>query len=175
MDIRFIADRNLGTLAKWLRILGYDTLYERGNADLDFLRKADEEGRVALTRKRDLTRRSRPARLVLVKADRAPDQLAEVLEALAIIPDQRKRMTRCLRCNSALEEISKDMVEGLVPAYVYREYMQFRRCPLCERIFWPGTHRERVEERLTAQLPYRTVSCCQDIGRQIPPPIGGGR
>ena len=57
MDVRFSADCNLGTLAKWLRILGYDTLYERGIADLDFLRKAAEEGRIVLTRKRELARR----------------------------------------------------------------------------------------------------------------------
>ncbi|MBA4423944.1 MAG: twitching motility protein PilT, partial [Syntrophus sp. (in: bacteria)] len=145
MDIRFIADRNLGTLAKWLRILGYDTLYERGNADLSFLRKAAEEGRVALTRKRDLSRRTHPVQLVVVRADNAPDQLAEVLAALTIIPDPVKRMTLCLRCNAPLEAIPKETAEGLVPAYVYQKCRQFRKCPLCDRIFWPGTHRECVE------------------------------
>ena len=158
MELRFIVDRNLGTLAKWLRIVGYDTLYERGDRDLDFLKKAAEEGRVALTRKRDLARRPHAVRLVVVKADRAPDQLAEVLEALEIIPDPMKRMTLCLRCNTPLEAIPKETVEGLVPAYVYRKYMQFRRCPLCGRIFWPGTHRERVDERLKSRLPYRSFS-----------------
>lgn len=153
MDIRFIADRNLGTLTKWLRILGYDTLYERGNADLDFLRKAAAEGRIALTRKRNLACRPHPACLVVVKADRTPDQLAEVLEALTIIPNPVKRMTLCLRCNKPLEAIPKETAEGLVPVYVYQKYRQFRRCPLCGRIFWPGTHRERVEERLKTQLP----------------------
>ena len=54
MDVRFATDRNLGKLAKWLRILGYDTLYDRGNADPDFLRKAAADGRIALTRKRNL-------------------------------------------------------------------------------------------------------------------------
>ena len=157
MDIRFIADRNLGTLAKWLRILGYDTLYERGNADPDFLRKAAEEGRVALTRKRDLAGRPHPARIVVVKADNAPDQLAEVLEALTIIPNPVKRMTLCLRCNTPLEAIPKETAEGLVPVYVYQKYGQFRRCPLCGRIYWPGTHCEHVEERLNSRLPYRSV------------------
>lgn len=158
MDIRFIADRNLGSLAKWLRILGYDTLYERGNADLDFLNKAAEEGRVALTRKRDITRLSYPVRLVVVKADHARDQLAEVLEALTIIPNPVKRMTLCLRCNASLEAIPKETAEGLVPVYVYQKYRKFRRCPLCGRIYWPGTHCEHVEERLRAQLPYRSLS-----------------
>ena len=158
MDIRFITDRNLGTLAKWLRILGYDTLYERGNADSDFLRKAAEEGRVALTRKRDLARPSHPGRLVVVKADKTPDQLAEVLEALTITMSPMKAMTLCLRCNVPLDEIQKETAEGLVPAYVYQKYKQFRRCPRCRRIFWPGTHREHIEECLKKRLPYRAPS-----------------
>jgi uncharacterized protein with PIN domain len=145
MDIRFIADRNLGTLAKWLRILGYDTLYERGK-------------RVALTRKRVIARRPHMVRLMIVKADHARDQLTEVLEALMIIPNPMKRMTLCLRCNAPLEAIPKETAEGLVPAYVYQTYGQFRRCPLCGRIYWPGTHRERVEERLSGLFPHRTLS-----------------
>ena len=97
-------------------------------------------------------------RLVVVKADHARDQLTEVLEALTIIPNPVKRMTLCLRCNAPLEAIPKETAEGLVPVYVYQKYRQFRRCPLCGRIFWPGTHRERVEERLRTQFPYRTLS-----------------
>ena len=153
MDIRFIADRNLGTLAKWLRILGYDTLYERGNADLDFLCKAAEEGRVVLTRKRDLARRPHVVHLVVVKADHARDQVTEVLEALTLIPNPMKRLTLCLRCNVPLEEIRKETAEGFVPVYVYQKYSQFRRCPLCCKIFWPGTHRACVEEYLRTQFP----------------------
>jgi uncharacterized protein with PIN domain len=153
MDIRFIADRNLGTLVKWLRILGYDTLYERGNADLDFLNKAAAEGRVALTRKRDLACRSQSVRFVVVKADRAREQLAEVLTALAITPNPVKRMTLCLRCNVSLDAIPKETAEGFVPVYVYQTYGQFRACPLCGRIYWPGTHCERIEERLKTRIP----------------------
>ena len=155
MDIRFIADRNLGTLTKWLRILGYDTLYEPGNADRDFLRKAAAEGRIALTRKRDLSRRTDPVRMVVVKADKAPEQLAEVLRALRLIPKRDKRMTICLRCNAPLEEAAPDEdAQDLVPAYVYRKHRRFRRCPFCSRIYWPGTHRERIEEYLRSRLPF---------------------
>ena len=153
MDVRFIADRNLGTLVKWLRILGYDTLYERGNTDLDFLKKAAAEGRVALTRKRDLVCRSQSVRFVVVKADRAHEQLAEVLATLAIAPNPVKRMTLCLRCNVSLEAIPKKIAEGLVPVYVYQTHEQFRSCPLCGRIYWPGTHCERVEEHLKTRIP----------------------
>ena len=148
MGARFAADCNLGKLAKWLRILGYDTLYERGNADRSFLKKAGEEGRIALTRKRDLAGLSPPGRLVVVKADHVAGQIGEVLEALALEPDPARRMTRCLRCNEFMEEVAKERVEGLVPAYVYEKYPRFRRCPCCNGIFWPGTHRRHVEDAL---------------------------
>lgn len=148
MGARFSADCNLGKLAKWLRILGYDTLYERGKADRSFLMKAAEEGRIALTRKRDLAGLSPPGHLVVVKADRVAGQIGEVLEALALEPDAAKRMSRCLRCNDLMEEVGKERIEGLVPAHVYQKYARFRRCPSCDGIFWPGTHRRHVEEIL---------------------------
>jgi len=155
MDERFICDRNLGKLAKWLRILGYDTLFYRGNADRDFLRKADQEGRIALTRKRDLERRQHAGRLVVIKADRVNAQIGEILEVLALSPDPLRRMSRCLRCNSMLEEVAKEAVEGMVPVYVYENCMQFRRCSLCGGIFWPGTHPRHVEEYLRRRIPSR--------------------
>ncbi len=153
MDVRFTADRNLGKLSKWLRILGYDTLYDRGNADGAFLRKAAEEGRIALTRRRDLARRTPPGRLVVVRADHVRRQLGEVIEALALEPDPGKRMTRCLRCNAPLESASREAVTGLVPAYVSETCTQFRLCRLCGRIFWPGTHPRHVEEYLKNHIP----------------------
>ncbi len=155
MDVRFTADRNLGKLVKWLRILGYDTLYDRGDADGTFLRKAGEEGRIALTRKRALARPAPSGRLVVVNADRVGGQIGEVLEALALDPDPAKRMTRCLRCNALLEEASKELVTGQVPAYVSGTCTQFRICRLCGRIYWPGTHPRRVEEYLRTHLPPR--------------------
>lgn len=155
MDLRFAADCNLGTLAKWLRILGYDTLYERGIAGLDFLRKAASEGRIVLTRKRELACLSFEGRLVAVKADHVRLQLGEVLEALSLEPDPAKRMTRCLGCNTVLEEIPKATVEGRVPAYVYVKSDRFKKCPSCGRIYWPGTHRRHIEEFLRVRIPRR--------------------
>lgn len=153
MDVRFAADCNLGTLAKWLRILGYDTLFERGIADLDFLRKAAGEGRIVLTRKRGFAGLSFEGRLVVVKADHVRLQLGEVLEALSLEPDPAKKMTRCLGCNTVLEKIPKAAAEGRVPVYVYIRCVRFKRCPACGKIYWPGTHRRHIEESLMAQIP----------------------
>lgn len=155
MDERFLCDRNLGKLTKWLRILGYDTLYYDGNADRDFLRKADREGRIALTRKRDLLRQRPEGRLIVINADQVDAQLMEMMDALSLSPDPSRRMIRCLRCNAMLEEVAKEAVEGLVPLYVYRSCTRFQRCARCGRIFWPGTHSRHIEEALRRCIPSR--------------------
>jgi hypothetical protein len=155
MEARFSADRTLGRLVKWLRILGYDTALRRRDRDRDFLTEAAEEGRIALTRKRDLARLPYQGRLVVVRADRSEEQLGEVLEALNLNPDPAKRMSRCLLCNALLEEVPKEAVNGLVPAYVHERCAQFRRCPLCGKLFWPGTHPQRIEEYLRTRIPRR--------------------
>jgi uncharacterized protein len=151
MAVRFLCDCNLGKLAKWLRILGYDTLLEKGNADQGFLRKAEREGRIALTRKRNLGGGS--GRLIVVRDDRVEGQISEILEVLALNPDPRDRMTLCLRCNAILEAAKKEEVEGAVPVYVYQNSMDFRKCPICGRIYWLGTHVKNVEERLMMRIP----------------------
>ncbi|MBM4313516.1 MAG: hypothetical protein FJ122_06295 [Deltaproteobacteria bacterium] len=152
MDVRFAADCNLGTLAKWLRILGYDTYYERGKTDMDFIRRAAGEGRVVLTRKREPANLLFAGRLVVVKTDRVRLQLGEVLEALSLEPDPVKRMTRCLRCNTELEAIPKAAVEGRVPGYVYLTCARFKGCPSCGKVFWSGTHRRNIEESLKMRI-----------------------
>jgi uncharacterized protein len=157
MAERFAADRNLGKLAKWLRVLGYDTRYDRGIADWNFLRRAGEEGRIALTRKRGLALLAHPESLVVVEADRVDSQIGEVLTALDIEPDPAARMTRCLRCNTPLEDILKEAVESLVPVFVYQTQTRFRRCPRCGKIFWPGTHARHVEEYLRTRVPPRPL------------------
>ena len=131
MEERFVADRNLGKLAKWLRILGYDTLYDRGDADQDFLRRAAEDGRIALTRKRDLARLTHPGSLVVVKADRVEAQIGEVLKALDLQPDPSRaddplpaaatRRWRRFRRRPSKASFPP-MSTGHIPA--------FRRCPL---------------------------------------------
>ncbi len=153
MDARFTADRNLGKLAKWLRILGYDTLYDRGNADRAFFLKARRDGRIALTRRRDPGRPAGAGRAFVVRADRVEAQIREVLDGLGLSPDPSRRMTRCLICNAVLTEVPKEEVEGRVPAYVLQTCGNFRGCSVCGRIYWPGTHPGRVEEYLRTRIP----------------------
>lgn len=138
--MKFITDSNLGKLAKWLRILGYDTLVYRGEADRNFLRKAAREGRVALTRKKDMAARQFSGTLITVGSGRVQEQLREVMEKLHISADGSRLFSICVRCNEELAAVNKEDIAGLVPAFVYDTQAVFRRCPGCKGIFWPGTH-----------------------------------
>lgn len=138
--MKFITDTNLGKLAKWLRILGYDTVWYRGEANRNFLRKAEREGRVVLTRKKDMAARQFSGKLVTIRSDGVQEQLGEVMEKLSITADPDRLFNICVRCNKALVAVDREDVSGMVPAFVYDTQSAFRTCPGCKGIYWPGTH-----------------------------------
>jgi uncharacterized protein with PIN domain len=142
--MKFLADSSLGRLSKWLRILGHDTLYWRGEADRAFLRKAEREGRAVLTRRKDVLARQHPGLVLFVENDRVEDQLVEVLGKLGLKPDPGRLFTLCLRCNEPLKEAAPEEMRPLVPDYVSRTQREFRMCPKCRGVYWSGTHRERA-------------------------------
>jgi uncharacterized protein with PIN domain len=153
MPPKFIADHMLGRLARWLRILGYDTFFAADPAsgagqaleDAAIARLAQAEDRWVLTRDTQFLRR-RGLRGLLIEAETIEAQLVQVVRAFGLT--SHRLFTRCLVCNTHLEEIAKPAVAGLVPPYVYRTQAQFRRCPACGRIYWRGTHWARMVERL---------------------------
>jgi uncharacterized protein with PIN domain len=142
--MKFLADSSLGRLSKWLRILGYDTVYWRGEADRSFLRQAEREGRAVLTRRKDVLARKHPGIVLFVENDRVEDQVVEVLGKLGLKPEPENLFTLCLRCNESLKEAKPEEVRSLVPDYVFRTQSEFRVCPKCRGVYWPGTHRERA-------------------------------
>lgn len=146
--MKFLVDPTLGKLTKWLRILGFDTIYYRGNIDRDFLKKAEREGRVVLTRKKDMANRSFSGRMVIVNENLVRHQMKEVISKLVLKPDPDNFFSICLKCNRKLKEVSMKEVEGIVPDYVSKSYSNFRVCPECRNVFWPGTHRENMFEEL---------------------------
>jgi uncharacterized protein with PIN domain len=142
--VKFITDRNLGKLAKWLRMLGYDTVFYSENIDREFLRAGAKEGRVVLTRRRDMARRNFSGRMVIIYHDRVYDQLQELREKASLEPNPRNFFSLCLECNQPLQTISKEKAAQKVPPYVFQTHDTFLTCPQCGKIYWPGTHRDNV-------------------------------
>jgi len=145
--LKLLADGMLGTLAKWLRLLGYDTAYDNAAADPELARRARVEGRVLLTRDRELAGR-RGLHTLLIQSEVLEEQVREVQGALGLPPDPA--LSRCAVCNAALEPVSPDAVADRVPPYVLRTQTEFHRCPGCGRVYWPGTHVEEMRDRVTS-------------------------
>jgi uncharacterized protein len=148
-DVRFVADAMLGKLAKWLRVLGYDTHYQTSTVpgDLDALVMG---GRLLLTRHRKRAQLF-GARALWVHGDHVGDQLMRLAKDLHLDPPLSARFTRCLRCNTLLRQASDSEAREKVPDYVFHQNTgQFRCCPSCNRYFWPGSHRSQMTARLKA-------------------------
>ena len=143
---RFVADAMLGRLARWLRILGYDAEYFPGDDD-DLLRLARQEGRVLLTRDtRLLQRRPLPSHL-FIESDHVMQQLRQVVVGLGLDP-ATPPSHRCSCCNVILEPRDRAQVADLVPEFVCGHYEAFWACPRCQRIYWAGTHWQRMGEAI---------------------------
>ncbi len=139
--MKFIADTMLGRLAKWLRLLGYDTLYLPHADDPALARLARAQDRVLLTRDVELTRR-RGFKHLLIESEKVEEQVAQVLRAFKL--SAREAFSRCVECNQRLEAVSKESVRGIVPPYVFSTQERFRRCAQCGRVYWRGTHWARM-------------------------------
>ena len=139
---RFVVDVNVGRLAKWLRVLGYDALFPADAEDSELLRIALREGRIIVTRDGGLAERhlanSGRLKVVLIRDDHLKGQLSQVVRSLNL--DATRPFSRCIRCNEPLGSLPKESVRDRVPDYVYKTQQEYAGCPLCHRIFWRGTH-----------------------------------
>jgi len=142
--MKLLLTRELGRLAKWLRILGFDTEYFKEANISSLVIQALRENRVIITRNHRLPR-SAGLKIVLIKEEKLKEQLREVLKALEISLDSVLMFSRCIICNEELAEIAKDKIKDRVPEYVFNTQEDFIRCPKCERIYWQGTHWGNVE------------------------------
>jgi uncharacterized protein with PIN domain len=147
----FIADKTLGKLAKWLRILGYDTIYWRSDDLTGLLSRALEEGRALITKDSKLYQGKGTVRALLIQEDNPFLQLQEVLRHFRLPVNKEMLFTRCLICNASLEEVVPEEVKEEVPDYIYHTHQEFSRCPSCRKVYWAGTHygqMAKVVERL---------------------------
>lgn len=142
--VRFLADAHLGRLARYLRMLGFDSLYENALRDRDLIRISTGEGRVLLTRDRELLMHRGLTHGIYVRGTRPREQLAYVVDRLDLRKDSRP-FTRCMSCNGDLEEVEKETVVDRLPARVTECHQRFQKCSNCGRVYWPGTHWERMQ------------------------------
>lgn len=139
----------LGKLAKWLRMLGYDTVYIPDADDDELVRIAVIEDRFLLTRDRRLCdRRMVRSRCVFVDWGSTKEQVRQVIHELDLEVDRAALFTRCAVCNGEIALVSKLSVEDRVPPYVYQTQAEFGYCAGCDRIYWRGTHVQHVLEAI---------------------------
>jgi len=151
MAIKFIADNNVGKLARWLRLIGYDTLLFRQKDDGQMIKTALSEDRVILTKDTQFMKRrlvtNGKLKAILVKQDDSKLQVQEVVKPLNLNYHFRP-FSLCLECNQALIARDKVEVQNLVPAHVFETQIQYTECPACHRIYWQGTHWRAMVKKL---------------------------
>ena len=140
---RFVIDSNLGRLARYLRLLGFDALYSNRYSDQAVARLAADQERVVLTRDRFLLRHRIITWGCFVRAVEPARQLQEIVSRLDL-QGRVRPFSRCTLCNARLEEIDKaEILERLEPKTI-RHFQRFKHCPGCDRIYWPGSHYQRA-------------------------------
>ena len=144
-DICFAAEPTLGKLAKWLRLLGFDTSYD----PVVSTKKNMDSGRkncILLTR----TKRIRDAKLqqecIFIWSNNPFDQLREVIDTLGIIYTDTHPFSRCIRCNTRIQPVEKESVRRNVPDFIWQTCDIFKICGRCRRIYWPGSHTQRSHD-----------------------------
>jgi len=148
---RFAAEKTLGRLTKWLRLLGFDTLYEFELSGKEFI-EILENDRILLTRTRRIQKQFASRKLIFVESDHLAQQLKQVFRELDIKAAQTRPFSRCLQCNASIVIVEKASVWGRVPDYIFETHDRFQKCPECDRIYWPGSHTRRSLEKIRQLL-----------------------
>jgi hypothetical protein len=140
--MRFYCDIMLGRLARYLRILGLDTIYgERINAN-SLYNNHIKDLRIFTKRR---IRGSLSGRVIHISSDNVMEQLKEIKDVILPYIDRKRIMSRCITCNLLLVPVEKKEIEHLVPEFVFHHHEEFKRCPSCKRVFWQGSHTEHME------------------------------
>ena len=145
--MKFIVDCMLGKLAKWLKILGFDTLFFSKIEDSDLLALAQKKGRTLLTRDTELQGRARGIKALFIESENWHDQVEQVLDAFNL-RDDIKAHSRCIDCNVRLKNLPKKRAKNLVTPFVYEHAHSFALCSRCGRVFWQGTHFKNMEYKV---------------------------
>jgi uncharacterized protein with PIN domain len=161
--MRFIADSMLGRLAKWLRLLGYDTLYYPHIENRLLLKIAREDNRILLTKDTRLVKVRGLEKFLLLQDNNPFNQLRTVITSfnlpvqnMLLTSREQPLLSRCIVCNANLNDVSRDTVKDSVPVYVYQTSHKFRKCSGCGKIYWDGTHPGKFREKLAEVIRGQT-------------------
>jgi uncharacterized protein with PIN domain len=150
-ELRFIVDHNVGKLARWLRMMGYDSVFFEGPDDATMVRQALAESRIILTRDTGIMKRrvvtSGRLKVILIASDEPDEQVRQLLGPLDL-PGGARPFTLCLEDNAPLVERAPAEVKDRVPLYVFRTQTQYMECPMCRRVYWRGTHWQAMKKKL---------------------------
>jgi uncharacterized protein with PIN domain len=145
--MKFIVTKEVGRLARWLRILGFDAVYYDQDNTARVLLLALREQRIVVTRNK-LLFDTISAKAVYLTQEKVEEQLTAVIEKLGIGIDEEKMFSRCVLCNKVLVPVDKQSIKERVPAYVYKTQDAFMECSRCLRVYWPGTHWGNIRKAL---------------------------
>ncbi len=140
--IKFIADVHLGKLARLLRSLGFDTAYQNSFSNKELITISREQDRVLLSRNSSLTKNDQVKAFILTSEDPLT-QLKQVISQFQL-NDQLHPFTVCTVCNGALEKVPKENIVHLLEPNTMRYFNEFWQCNHCKRIYWKGSHYERM-------------------------------
>ncbi len=140
---KFIVDANLGRLSRYLRMLGFDTVFDMNLHDPDIILIAGKEKRIILTRDLGILKNSRVVRGYFIRSQEPDQQLREVVNKFHL-KGQFRPFTRCIACNGEIKPISKEEILGRVPEQVHNDFEQFYACTHCSRVYWEGSHHQRM-------------------------------
>jgi len=140
---KFIADVHLGRLARYIRMLGFDTLYKNNFNDDESVKTSIDEKRTILTKDRDILKRSVVTHGYFVRTSEIKKQLLEIINRFDL-KNQIKEFTRCIECNSILESVLKEEIMDKLPPKVSDSQESFFICPGCKKIYWEGTHHHKM-------------------------------
>jgi uncharacterized protein len=156
VEPKFIVDANVGKLASWLRMMGFDTLFFDETDDGRMVKLALAQDRIIITRDSEFMKRraitTGRVKAILVSGDNSESQMHVVMDQLGL-PDKARPFTRCMVCNAELEELDRSKAEGLVPERVNEVQDQYMVCPACRRIYWRGTHWKAMTDKLHEFVP----------------------
>lgn len=152
-DTKFIVDVNLGKLAKYLRLLGFDTIYRNDLEDVEIVEIANEKQRIIITRDLGILKRNEVRRGYFVRSQDPIKQAKEVVRKFDLV-NSVQPFSLCLDCNGKLEEVSKDEIADRLLPGTKKNFKIFHICANCRKIYWEGSHHERmrriVEEILSS-------------------------